>query len=194
MTNSSPQNPWPQGSWPQDVWPQAPSTMAETGTQPIVYPLNKPRASIPKWIWVFPATLLLLCCGGVMAVLADDKDPEPSRPSVAGQPSSPVLPTASASPSSSPTPSPSPPPPAVPAPPAAPNPAPPNPAPTTKRPAAPAKTTKPARKCDPSYPTVCIAPPPPDLDCGQIPYKNFTVRAPDPHRFDADHDGIGCES
>lgn len=48
--------------------------------------------------------------------------------------------------------------------------------------------------CDPSYPTVCIPPPPPDLDCGDIPYRRFTVLAPDPHRFDGDHDGIGCES
>jgi hypothetical protein len=41
-------------------------------------------------------------------------------------------------------------------------------------------------------------PPPPDLDCGDIPYRNFTViytvPDPDPHRFDGDHDGIGCET
>ena len=48
-------------------------------------------------------------------------------------------------------------------------------------------------RCDPSYPTVCIPPPPPDLDCGDIPYRNFTVLPPDPHRFDGDGDGIGCE-
>lgn len=48
--------------------------------------------------------------------------------------------------------------------------------------------------CDPSYPTVCIPPPPPDLDCGDISYRRFTVLPPDPHRFDRDHDGIGCES
>jgi len=48
--------------------------------------------------------------------------------------------------------------------------------------------------CDPSYPTVCIPPPPPDLDCKDIPYKRFTVLSPDPHRFDTDGDGIGCES
>jgi len=47
--------------------------------------------------------------------------------------------------------------------------------------------------CDPSYPTVCIAPPPPDLDCGQISHRRFTVLSPDPHGFDGDHDGIGCE-
>jgi len=34
---------------------------------------------------------------------------------------------------------------------------------------------------------------PPDLDCGDISYRNFTVLAPDPHRFDSDKDSIGCE-
>jgi len=48
--------------------------------------------------------------------------------------------------------------------------------------------------CSPAYPTVCIPPPPPDLDCGQISYRRFTVLPPDPHGFDGDHDGIGCES
>jgi len=48
--------------------------------------------------------------------------------------------------------------------------------------------------CDPAYPTVCIPPPPPDLDCNDIPFRRFTVLPPDPHRFDGDHDGIGCES
>ncbi len=48
--------------------------------------------------------------------------------------------------------------------------------------------------CHPAYPTVCIPPPPPDLDCGDIPYRNFPVdrRYGDPHRFDGDRDGIGC--
>jgi micrococcal nuclease len=48
-------------------------------------------------------------------------------------------------------------------------------------------------QCDSSYPDVCIPPYPPDLDCGDIPYKNFRVLPPDPHRFDGDKDGIGCE-
>jgi hypothetical protein len=48
--------------------------------------------------------------------------------------------------------------------------------------------------CDPSYPTVCIPPPPPDLDCKDISYRNFQVLQPDPHHFDGDHDGIGCET
>jgi endonuclease YncB( thermonuclease family) len=48
--------------------------------------------------------------------------------------------------------------------------------------------------CDPSYPTLCIPPPPPDLDCGDIPYRRFTVLPPDPHGFDGNGDGIGCET
>ncbi len=48
-------------------------------------------------------------------------------------------------------------------------------------------------ECDPAYPDVCIPPPPPDLDCPDIPYRRFRVLPPDPHRFDGDHDGIGCE-
>lgn len=47
--------------------------------------------------------------------------------------------------------------------------------------------------CDPSYPDVCIPSPPPDLDCGDISYSRFSVLQPDPHRFDNDGDGIGCE-
>jgi hypothetical protein len=48
--------------------------------------------------------------------------------------------------------------------------------------------------CDPSYPTVCIPSPPPDLDCPEIPERDFVVRGSDPHGFDGDNDGIGCES
>lgn len=48
--------------------------------------------------------------------------------------------------------------------------------------------------CDPSYPTVCIPPYPPDLNCGDIPHRRFKVLPPDPHGFDGDNDGIGCES
>lgn len=56
----------------------------------------------------------------------------------------------------------------------------------------PTPTRDPAT-CDPSYPSVCIPPPPPDLNCGDIPYRRFTVLPPDPHNFDSDNDGIGCE-
>jgi micrococcal nuclease len=48
--------------------------------------------------------------------------------------------------------------------------------------------------CDPAYPTVCIPSPPPDLNCGGIPYRDFTVLPADPHGFDGDNDGIGCET
>ena len=47
--------------------------------------------------------------------------------------------------------------------------------------------------CDPSYPDFCIQSNSPDLDCGDISYKRFTVLQPDPHNFDAEKDGIGCE-
>jgi micrococcal nuclease len=47
--------------------------------------------------------------------------------------------------------------------------------------------------CDPSYPDVCIPPPPPDLDCRDIRWRRFRVLPPDPHGFDRDRDGIGCE-
>jgi hypothetical protein len=54
---------------------------------------------------------------------------------------------------------------------------------------------KPRPRCSPAYPTVCIPPPPPDLDCREIRYRNFKVLAPDPHNFDGpDNDGIGCET
>jgi len=48
--------------------------------------------------------------------------------------------------------------------------------------------------CDQSYPDVCIPRYPPDLDCGEIQLANFKVLPPDPHGFDRDKDGIGCES
>jgi micrococcal nuclease len=47
--------------------------------------------------------------------------------------------------------------------------------------------------CDPSYPDRCIPPPPPDLDCRDIGHR-IRVLPPDPHHFDGDGDGIGCES
>jgi hypothetical protein len=47
--------------------------------------------------------------------------------------------------------------------------------------------------CAESYPEVCMPPPPPDLDCADVPFTDFSVFEPDPHRFDGDNDGIGCE-
>ena len=51
-----------------------------------------------------------------------------------------------------------------------------------------------AHTCDPSYRGVCIPPPPPDLHCGDIPFRHFVVLSPDPQHFDSDSNGIGCES
>jgi micrococcal nuclease len=48
--------------------------------------------------------------------------------------------------------------------------------------------------CDPSYPGVCIPPGPPDLNCGDIAPRRFQVVPPDPHGFDGNGDGVGCES
>jgi micrococcal nuclease len=62
-------------------------------------------------------------------------------------------------------------------------------------------TTTTSSNCHPSYPDFCIPSPPPDLDCGSAYLagrKRFTVRhdvaSADPHRFDGDKDGVGCES
>ncbi len=52
----------------------------------------------------------------------------------------------------------------------------------------------PPANCDPSCPDGRISPPPPDLDCADFPYRNFVVLPPDPHHFDGDGDGIGCET
>jgi hypothetical protein len=73
---------------------------------------------------------------------------------------------------------------------------PPSPPPTTQSlpTTPPPPPTSSTSNCDPSYPTVCIPPHPPDLDCGEIHFRRFTVLAPDPHGFDADFDGVGCES
>jgi hypothetical protein len=71
-------------------------------------------------------------------------------------------------------------------------PAAPVPVPVAAPPAPPAAAPS-TSGCEPAYPTVCI-PRGPDLDCGDISYRRFVVNPPDPFRFDADHDGIGCES
>lgn len=58
----------------------------------------------------------------------------------------------------------------------------------------PKRTPSGGKSCDSSYPTVCIPSPPPDLDCPEIAYQDFLVVGDDPHGFDGDRDGIGCES
>jgi PASTA domain len=68
--------------------------------------------------------------------------------------------------------------------------APPVTAPPTTEPAPP-----PESNCDPAYPNDCIPPPPPDLDCADIGHRvEVDHRYGDPHRLDADGDGIGCDS
>jgi endonuclease YncB( thermonuclease family) len=47
--------------------------------------------------------------------------------------------------------------------------------------------------CDPSYLGVCMPPPPPDLDCGELTISRFGVTGTDPHGFDTDGDGVACE-
>lgn len=64
------------------------------------------------------------------------------------------------------------------------------------RPAIPAATPEPPAPrsgCDPNYRGACIPPYPPDLDCGEIPDRDFQSVGTDPHNFDVDHDGIACE-
>jgi len=52
--------------------------------------------------------------------------------------------------------------------------------------------------CDAHYPTVCIPPPPPDFDCADLSFRGFQVlhdqpKTPDPHSFDNNFDGVGCQ-
>jgi hypothetical protein len=65
--------------------------------------------------------------------------------------------------------------------------------PPSAGPPAPSPPPAPSGNCDPSYPTVCIPSPPPDRDCADVPHTNFAVLPPDPHNFDGNHDGVGCE-
>jgi hypothetical protein len=49
------------------------------------------------------------------------------------------------------------------------------------------------KDCNSSYPGNCISSPPPNLNCEDIKPRNFKVIGSDPHGFDGDNDGIGCE-
>ncbi|MDZ7961077.1 MAG: hypothetical protein RMY34_24890 [Aulosira sp. DedQUE10] len=49
------------------------------------------------------------------------------------------------------------------------------------------------QQCDRSYPDFCIPPNSADLNCPDIPYRRFRVIPPDPHGFDRNGDGVGCE-
>jgi len=48
--------------------------------------------------------------------------------------------------------------------------------------------------CDPSYPDFCVTIYSANLTCTDIPYRNFTVLAPDTFGLDSDGDGFGCEN
>lgn len=47
--------------------------------------------------------------------------------------------------------------------------------------------------CLPQYRGACVPPPPPDLDCKDLPGP-VTVKGDDPHRLDSDGDGVACAS
>lgn len=68
----------------------------------------------------------------------------------------------------------------------------------TEAPAPPpaAAPAQPSGNCDPAYPDVCIPPVSVagDLNCKDISFRRFRVLPPDPHNFDGDFDGVGCES
>jgi hypothetical protein len=49
-----------------------------------------------------------------------------------------------------------------------------------------------SNNCDPCYPGVCIPKVNYDLDCKDVNYCRFKVTC-DPHGFDGDNDGFGCE-
>ncbi|OKH29780.1 hypothetical protein NIES2101_43005 [Calothrix sp. HK-06] len=57
----------------------------------------------------------------------------------------------------------------------------------------PTQSQQTQNNCDPSYPDFCIPKNLPDLNCPDVAYKNFRVVGNDPHGFDRDGDGIGCE-
>ena len=54
-------------------------------------------------------------------------------------------------------------------------------------------TQQPGANCSSYYPTLCVPPFPPDLDCSDIGEAHFLVLPPDPHGLDGNGDGIGCE-
>jgi hypothetical protein len=59
----------------------------------------------------------------------------------------------------------------------------------------PVVTAPPSADCDPSYPDFCLPPSSADtLNCADVPYTDFRVLPPDPHGFDGNNDGEGCES
>lgn len=160
-----------------------------------------------RWAWLRnrQTAAIALMAGFLLAIIGGAVTPTPTpAPAAVGAPSSAPTTTTPAPTTTTPVPAQTT---AIVAPPLAPATSPATapatvPAPKTTRttakpppPPRPTTTTTRAQSCHPSYPTVCIPPGPPDLDCGDIPYRRFTVLPPDPHRLDgSDNDGIGCES
>jgi hypothetical protein len=59
---------------------------------------------------------------------------------------------------------------------------------------APGPAPAPQQDCDPAYPDDCLPSPPPDLDCADVGHRVTVDHSyGDPHRLDADRDGIGCD-
>ncbi|MGB3189408.1 hypothetical protein [Lyngbya sp. PCC 8106] len=56
-----------------------------------------------------------------------------------------------------------------------------------------ASTQPPRSQREASYPDICIPIGSPDLNCSEVPYSNIRVVGDDPHGFDGDNDGVGCE-
>lgn len=49
------------------------------------------------------------------------------------------------------------------------------------------------QNCDPAYPDFCISQSLSNLKCQDLKQHNFRVLPPDPHNFDRNKDGVGCE-
>jgi micrococcal nuclease len=64
----------------------------------------------------------------------------------------------------------------------------------TPEPPAPNPPSVGGGNCDPNYSGACIPPYPPDLDCTEISAQGFQSTGNDPHGFDADGDGIACDT
>jgi len=57
----------------------------------------------------------------------------------------------------------------------------------------PEPSLEPTPSATPGEPVPSPTPDEPDLDCSDVPQRNFAQQSPDPHDFDRDRDMIGCE-
>ena len=145
---------------------------------------------VAVWLFLF---------GGVRALGILGNDEAPPRQVAAVEAVAPVASSVVQAPNSEDGEAPAAAPPAIEEPEQTPPPAPPTEPTSTPPPSPPPPepTPTPEANCHSSYPSVCIPPPPPDLNCGDIPYTNIEVRHdvpdPDPHKLDRDKDGVACE-